>query len=332
MTNRENALLALSGKKPESVPCAFSSVQFVCPDVAMEAPPMGSGAGVDGYGVHQTPTDSAGGMYTPTPSAPPVLTDVCEWKKQVHFPDYSGVDFAAAYEKDKAFFHWDPESRVQDFYSANGLFERLHFLMGFEEASMALLLEPEAVYDLVGAIADKKIEMVRVAARYYHADYFTLLDDYSHVSGPFMSLNTFREIFRPHYQRVIDAAHECGLKFKTHCCGKMDMFLDDFLEMGSDAFDPVQKVNDIPAMKRKTLGRAGLMGGLDVQGVVDMAGATEEQIRAEVRRCIDEYAAEGGYLVYGASVNMYTPQAYMPGGTLHIVLDECEKYGHLYYQ
>lgn len=327
MTMRENALLALSGKQTEFVPCSFAAVNFVCPDAAMEAPPMGSGPGFDGYGVHQTPTLSGGGMYTPTVSVPPVLTDITRWKEQVTFPDYSNIDFAAEYEKDKAFFHWDPAEKVQDFYSPNGLFERLHFLMGFEDACVAILTEPEAVSELVGAIADKKIEMVQTAAKYYHADYFTLLDDYAHLNGPFISLETFREIFRPHYQRVIDAAHACGLKFKTHCCGKMETFLDDFLEMGVDAFDPVQRINDLPAMKQKTLGKAGLMGGLDVQAVVDLENATEEGIRAEVRRCIGEYAAGGGYMIHGASLHMYNPAAYAPGGRLNIVIDECMKYG-----
>lgn len=325
MNMREIALAALNGKE-SPVTCSFAAVNFVCPDCAMEAPPMGSGPGLDGYGVHQTPTASAGGMYTPSISVSPVLTDISRWREQVKFPDYSKVDFAAEYEKDKAFFHWDPATKVQDFYSPNGLFERVHFLMGFEEACMAILSEPEAVCELVGAIADKKIEMVKVAAKYYHADYFTLLDDYAHHDGPFMSLDTFREVFRPHYQRIVNAAHECGLKFKTHCCGKMEMFLDDFLEMGVDAFDPVQRVNNIPAMKAKTLGRAGLMGGLDVQGVVDLENATEDQIRAEVRRCIDEYGTGGGYMIHGASLYMYNPMAYAPGGRLNIVIDECMKY------
>ena len=68
-----------------------------------------------------------------------------------------------------------------------------------------------------------------------------------------------------------------------------------------------------------------------LQNVVDIAGASEEDIRKEVRRCIDEYAPGGGYMIYGASLHMYNPAAYAPGGPLGIVMDECEKYGHNYY-
>lgn len=331
MNNRENALIALAGGVPESVPCAFSSVQFVCPDAMMEAPAMGSGPGYDGYGVHQTPTESASGMYTPTATMPPVLTDVTEWKSQVKFPDYDSVDFEAAAKRDFEFFHYDPANKVMDFYCPNGLFERTHFLMGFEEAVMQMMDEPEAMSDLAGAIADCKIKLVHVAKDYYNADYFTMLDDYAHINGPFMSLNTFREIFKPHYQRVIDEVHKCGMKFKTHCCGKMETFLDDFLEMGVDAFDPVQPVNNIMEMKKKTAGKVGFMGGLNVQNIVDMDPINEEAIRAEARRCIDEYAPGGGYMIFGSSIYMYTPEQYAPNGRLGILLDECEKYGHNYY-
>ena len=292
LTNRENALIALSGGKPESVPCAYAESQFICPDWMQEAPPMFSGPGPDGYGVHQTPTESAAGMYTPTAGIDPILEDVTEWEDVVHFPDYGKVDFAEEFKKDS---------------------------------------HPEAVSDLAGKIADTKIIIAENAAKYYKPDYFTMLDDYAFANGLFMSIDCFRNIFKPHYQRVVDAVHSFGMKFKAHCCGKMESLLDDYLEMGVDALDPVQHLNDIPAMKQKTLHRAGLMGGLNVQGILDLENVTEEQIRAEVRRCIDEYAADGGYMVFGTSLYMYTPSAYTPGQPIGIVIDECEKYGRNYY-
>lgn len=333
LSNRENALIAMSGGIPESVPCAFSDSQFICPDWMREAPPMFSGPGLDGYGVHQTPTESAAGMYTPTAGVDPVLEDIEDWEDVVHFPDYGKVDFAEEYRKDSQLFHLDPANRMQDFYCPNGMFERLHFLMGFEEAVMALVTDPEAVSDLAGRIADTKIIIAENAAKYYKPDYFTMLDDYAFANGLFMSLDCFRQIFKPHYKRIVDAVHSFGMKFKTHCCGKMETLVDDLLEIGVDAFDPVQHLNDIPAMKRKTLPRhVGIMGGMNVQGVIDLEGVTQEQIRAEVRRCIDAYAPGGGYMLFGTSLFMYTPTAYAPDQSLGTVIDECKKYGKDFYR
>lgn len=333
MTKRENALIALKGGKPDFVPCFYSACQIIPASTALEMPPMGAGAGYDGYGVHQTPTESTGGMFTPTPTCPPVLDldRIEDWKKILRMPDYSQVDFKTISDKEREIFHLNKDLFVQDLFCANGIFERLHFLMGFENAMIAIIEEPEIVSDIISAIADKKIEYIYKAAEYYKPDYFTYLDDYSHINGLFISKETFRTLFKPHYQRIINACNETEMTFKTHCCGKMEDLLDDFLEMGVTAFDPVQCCNNIPAMKAKTLGKAGIMGGLDVQSIIDIAGTSEAQIRAEVRRCIDTYAPDGGYMIYGASLHMYNPASYAPEGPLGIVIDECDKYGEHYY-
>ncbi len=330
LSKRENALIALKGEKPEYVPCFFDACQIIPASASLEAPPMFQGPGYDGYGVHQTPTESAGGMFTPTPTVEPILKDVTEWKSVVKFPDYSKLPWEGIAAQEKEMLHLDKEHYVQDLFCPNGIFERLHFLMGFENALCAIMEEPEAVYDLVGAIADKKIEFMMLAGQYYQPDYFTYLDDYAHMNGLFMSKDTFREIFKPHIARIVAACKKTSMTYKQHCCGKMDDLLDDFLDIGITAFDPVQHVNHIPEMKKKTLGRAGIMGGLNVQDVVDRVGVTDEEIEMEVKRCIDTYAADGGYMIYGASLHMYDPVQYMPGGKLFAVMQACEKFGHIY--
>jgi hypothetical protein len=92
----------------------------------------------------------------------------------------------------------------------------------------------------------------------------------------------------------------------------------------------VQPVNNIVKLKEKAKGKAGIMGGLDVQNVVDRVEATDEEIAAEVKRCIEAYGPGGGYMVYGASVNMFNPSQYAPGGRIFTVNKACEKYGRIY--
>ncbi len=330
LSKRENALIALRGEKPEYVPCFFDAIQVIPSGAAQEVPPLFQGPGYDGYGVHQTPTESASGMFTPTPNVPPVLEDVTEWKSVVKFPDYEHIPWEQIVAGETEAMHLDKANFVQDLYCAQGLFERLHFLMGFENALCAIMEEPEAVSDLVAAIADKKIEFLQKADYYYHPDYFTYLDDYAHMNGLFISPDTFREIFKPQIARIVEACNKTNMTFKQHCCGKMEDLLDDFLDIGITAFDPVQPVNNIPEMKKKTLGRAGIMGGLDVQNVVDRPGSTDEEIVAETRRCIDTYGEGGGYVIFGASLSMYDPMQYAPGGKLFTVSQTCEQYGKIY--
>ncbi|MDO4571940.1 MAG: uroporphyrinogen decarboxylase family protein [Clostridia bacterium] len=285
--------------------------------------------GYDAWGVHQTPTATAGGMFTPTPGLPPVLADVTKWR-ELAIPDHNKADWETLSKMEMKIFNIDRENYLLTVASNNGLFERMHMLMGFENAVMALVTEPEACYELAGAIADTKIDVIHQAAKWYKPDVFTMLDDYSHKNGLFMSPATWREIFQPHLKRIVKACHDEGMLYKHHCCGKCEKLLPDLMDCGIDALDPVQPVNDIPAMKQLTLGKIGLYGGLNVQDIIDQPGVTEEQIRQECRRCIDAYAPGGGYVVYGVSIDSRAVR-FGDKTKAEMLIEECASYGQNWY-
>lgn len=322
MNTRENALLALQGKMPQYTPCYFSDVQSFSSLLLGEAiTSPGMRSGKDGYGVHLT--DTLGGAPTPTPGVPPVIGDITRWKDDLVLPNYDGIDWHGAAKEDNAKRKADPNLYVQDFIYPKGPFERLHFLLGFEETLCAILEEPEEVEALLTAIVDNKIEFIHRIADAYQPDYITLMDDYAHQNGLMMSPGVFRELFKPQLKRLVEAVHSHGIKYKQHCCGKMDVLAEDFLEIGIDALDPVQPINDITAMQELFSGKVGICGGLDVQNVVDRDDVTEEELRAEVRRCLEQYGEKGGFTLYCATVGLRNPSCYLPGGKLFTVIDEC---------
>lgn len=331
MTQKENSLIALTGGTPESVPCFFNDYEMMFVSPMGERPPLGQSEGHDIYGVHLSASSSAGGAFTPTPTVPPVLNDITLWEEQVKFPDYDSVDWEAAYKKDEAMFQWDRANKIQDMYCANGLFERMHYLMGFEDTLCAFYEEPEAVGALIKKIADTKISLIKNALKVYKPDVFTFLDDYAHQEGLFMSLDMFREFFKPQLQRIVNAVKEEGVLFKIHCCGKMETLTQEYIDLGVDAIDPVQPINDIVAMKKLCNNKVGIVGGLDTQNVIDRDGATAEEARAEVRRCIDTYAPGGGFTLYCASVQGRNPEALKPDGVIGALKDEALKYGKDFY-
>lgn len=91
--------------------------------------------------------------------------------------------------------------------------------------------------------------------------------------------------------------------------------------------NPCQPVNDIAGLKIRHPGEVGFIGGLSIQNVIDRTGVTEEDIRAEVRRCIDTYAPGGAYALYGTTLDIYNPDAYAPGRKVGVIIEECAKYG-----
>lgn len=316
--------MALQGKVPKYVPCYFSDVQPFSTRLLGEgimAP--GSRQGKDGYGVQLS--DTLGGAPTPTPGVPPVIFDVTQWREHLILPNYRDVDWNAAAVAENAQRGADPERFVQDFIYPKGPFERLHFLMGFEECLCAVLEEPEEVEDLLIAIVDNKIEFIHRIAEAYKPDFITMMDDYAYQDGLLMSPGTFRELFKPQLKRLVDAVHSHGIKYKQHCCGKMDALAQDFLDLGIDALDPVQPMNDIARMQELFAGKAGLCGGLDSQNVIDREGVSEEELRAETRRCMEQYGVNGGFVLYCATVRLRDPGSYQPGGNLFSVMEECRK-------
>lgn len=331
LSDKENALLSMTGHFPESIINYYAGVQILFPLATREIPPLNPGKpDFDSWGVHQTATESAGGMFTPSPGVAPILDDITKWR-QLKIPDHSRAAWDMFVPMEKRIFGIDRENFLLDVSSSYGLWERMHLLLGFENAVIALLTEPEACIELVSAIADTKIQTIELAAQYYKPDFFTMLDDYSHKNGLFMAPGAWRQIFKPQLKRVVDAAHENGMRFKLHCCGKCDVLIDDFLELGIDALDPVQPINNVAMMGKKCSGKMGLCGGLDVQHVIDLDGVTEEEVRAEVRRCIDEYGPGGGYIVHGISINAHSKK-FGNVTKQEIIKNECNKYGKDFYR
>ena len=70
----------------------------------------------------------------------------------------------------------------------------------------------------------------------------------------------------------------------------------DIVEMGADIWNPCQPCNDLAGLKRRFGGRIAFCGGIDSQFVLDRPGVTPDEVRAEVRRRIDELSAGGGYI------------------------------------
>lgn len=323
MTEKENLQIALDGGQPEHTSCFWAGGQLMISTVIGNMPAFGQAEGYDWWGVHWTFSPDAL-AFTPTAGRKPVLSDITNWREELKIPDISGIDWEAAAARDTATL--DP-NKLTNFYGlANGIFERIHFLLGFEETMYALMEEPEEVAALADTIADFYVLLVEKVGKYYKPDYFTLLDDYSHKNGAFMSPATFRGIFASPLKKIVDAVNDNGMKFILHCCGQEQLFLDEFYRIGIRRLEPCQPCNDVPSMKKRHPDM-GFMGGLDLQGVVDVPGVTEEKLRAEVRRCIDEYGKTmGSYAVYGCSVSMYDPSAYQPGGKMNVIIDEAMKY------
>lgn len=291
MTERENALLALHHKEPEWVPALFEC-SHSCTDVINSRPIFDDGA--DCFGVHWRRSGPETDFITHVDlSYPPILEDVTEWRDKVKFPDLSSFDWDGA-----AAEITDEMRREKIIYCTvgMGLLERVTTLMTYEDALCAFLEEPEAMYNLCGAIADHKIELINYIARYQKPDVINYHDDWAMQTAPFLPKYVWDAIIKPHTQRIYDAVKSHGIILLQHSCGKVESYLPDIIAMGADGWNSCQDCNDLATIKQRYGDRLVLVGALDDQNILGRRTTTDEMLRAEAKRKVDMLAAGGGWI------------------------------------
>jgi uroporphyrinogen-III decarboxylase len=105
----------------------------------------------------------------------------------------------------------------------------------------------------------------------------------------------WRTYFKPWVKAIADYAHSKGLMVIYHGCGNMNRILEDFIEIGIDAMNPLEAKADQDAveLRRRYGHRLGICGNSNVQ--IWETGKTEP-IREEVLRKLN--AAKGGGYIF----------------------------------
>jgi hypothetical protein len=138
--------------------------------------------------------------------------------------------------------------------------------MSFSEALIVLLEEPEECCALMEYLCDYHVELFKKQIRYLKPDILALSDDISSDRSPFISLDIYRRIIKPHHKRLADIALDNNMCVMMHCCGNAEPFLDDFVDIGVSGWEPAQAGNDFPTIKKKFGRKLAIMGGWDNTG------------------------------------------------------------------
>jgi uroporphyrinogen-III decarboxylase len=170
------------------------------------------------------------------------------------------------------------------------------FFRGPDTIMYDLYDRPGWVKRFLAILTEYQVELIREIAK-AGVD-LTLRMDSSFV-GFGLSKGMYTEFLQPHDTRIVQAAHEVGLRVHLHICGKKNAFLKDLADTGIDALEtltPRSAAGDIALAdaKRRIGDRVCLMGGFLSH---DLAWQTPEEIVAEVRHCMAEAGMGGGYIL-----------------------------------
>lgn len=109
-----------------------------------------------------------------------------------------------------------------------------------------------------------------------------------------------------------------------HSDGGIRPFIPDLIDIGLQVLDPVQPLAagmDAAALKRDFGDRLTFHGGVDEQYVLPFG--TEEEVVAEVRRCLRAFGPGGGYILAPA----HYVQADVPPANLTTMCRAAQQYG-----
>jgi len=212
------------------------------------------------------------------------------------------IDASAIAERLKTIRDMDREYAVVGRAVASyGLFEMSQALRRPEQLFLDLVMDPNLVHTLIGRLYDCYAALIErfldVAGE--HLDVVELPgDDFAGNTGPLISPAMFDEFFKEPYRRLVGQIKTLcpHLRVVYHSDGAMTDFLPRLIEIGADAFHPLEPLPAWDLGEQKDLygGRLVFVGGIDIREALQ---GEKARVEAEVKTRLGELGWGGGYVL-----------------------------------
>lgn len=164
--------------------------------------------------------------------------------------------------------------------------------MGFERFFTRLIQDPAFVHRLLEARTEWCIALYQKAVG-LGAEVLVLGDDAGSSKGPLISPRMWREFVLPYHCRIVE---EAGAPVIWHSDGNILTLLPMAIEagfVGAHGLEPAAGI-DLADVKREFGEDLVLVGNVDVRV---LCASDLEAVRGEVRRCVEQGAPGGGYMI-----------------------------------
>ncbi len=329
MTERENMLMVFNHQIPQWVPNYGKASQFYFGFGCDRTQNPKTGLFYDRFGVEFSLEGGPLGGYMPTNTKTRnfELTDITNWKSVMPGIDLGTVDWEEETKRmagnDVRLFYGTESSSFVSNYIVGYLWDELHYMMGFENALYSVAAEPEATSDFLNAMADFYIDCMLEQFKYWKPDIAMTMDHVATKLGLLMSPDSYRKVIKPAQAKIYSVLKDQGIIVETHVDGKVDDIIPDYAEIGVEVIQPLQVYNDIEKAKKDY--HMVCIGGWDAFGPGNADGASEEEVRASVRKAMDAYAPTGSYAIWFSGASAVSEEK------MFWLNDEAEKYGHTFY-
>jgi len=204
-----------------------------------------------------------------------------------------------------------------------GPFSEVYYLMGLQALSIALYDDPNLVIDLHKVTSKFFVEAAKRMID-TGVDAIVIFEDLAFHSGPFLSPSHFRKFTLPYLAELVQEIRKRGIPVIFHSDGNLNLILEDLVDIGINALNPLEKNAhmDLSKIKEKYGKRICLIGGISNE--VLSKGTVEDVVRETVR-VIKIAAPGGGYIPTSDSGDLLDT---MPMENIWAMINTIKKYGN----
>lgn len=224
------------------------------------------------------------------------------WAALVHSPwDHAGDDGFWEQLRDRALRLKKETDYALVIVAGCNLFEWGTFLRRMDNFLMDIYSDQENVERLLDALLEEHFKTLEKVCSSVGdvADILRFGDDLGMDSGPFMSPDIYRKLFKPRHKQLCEYVHShSGMKTYLHSCGSIYRLIPDLIDAGYDVINPVQTnaaEMDPAALKREYGGDICFWGGgADTRTVLN--NGTQAEVREHVRERLEIFSPGGGFV------------------------------------
>ena len=176
-----------------------------------------------------------------------------------------------------------------------------HTLFGYQEFMERLILDKSFIEYFLSKLEEKYFEEIeRYLSRVgKYIDIIILGDDYGTQEDLQISIEMFRQLFKPHLKALCDFIKKrSDVYIFLHSCGAVSKLIPDLIDAGIQILNPVQTSAKgmSPELLKKKFGKDIVFwgGGCDTQRIFPFG--TLEEVENDVKKRIDIFAPEGGFV------------------------------------
>ncbi len=253
------------------------------------------------------------------------------WARDVHSPwDHAGdPEFWQTLRKNTLNLRQSTDKALLVVCGCN-LFEWGTFLRRMDNFLMDLMCDPYNVEKLLDQLMIRHLSTLEKVCEAVGdiVDIIRFGDDLGMSSGPFMDVETYRQLFKPRHKVLCDYVKSHS-KMHTfiHSCGSISLLMPDLIDAGIEIFNPVQtnSYNMSPNFLKEEFGQDCTFWGGGIETVGTLNVGTPEKVREQVLERLDIFSKRGGFVFN--TVHNILPD--VPPQNIIAMFDAVKEFNHI---